>query len=574
MNIATDFPGTVPVRDMDGYDELLESIRRKFNNAVGDEDGWRLYSTTATCDLYQIIIDTIPQEAQQHYNCNSCRGFVNRYGWLVTINPDTGYQVPVMWDPDQTSKFFRPAVRKIYDTVKHARVSGCFITERTELGTAVTGPWSHMAVNMPQHLIFRSAKSWETVNDESARISEDRRLLHQALVKYPVEVLASAVNILISGQISGGNLVVENAEWMLKVAKRWKELAEEKTQHTDYSTDNYVWATAANAPKGWCHLNSNLLGTLLDDLVDGVNINTIIKKFEEKSAPTNYQRPQAAPSAGAVALAEKRFEELGLAPSLKRRFAKLEEIPTIWTPAVEPVKEDVPKGIFADLVTKDTKKTRDYANDVMGLPPQKITWEKFRKTFIESGKVKSIDILLNQRQLYPFTAIVTAADMEAPPIILWDKPDERNPMSWYIYSNRDGSSGNFPIEWNLSDSTNMGMVVAKVTAITEQPNMWTNWLRNPQDKGIIFIIEDCRDQHMIQSGKGSLGLFPTNVRKDLYDIRSVIEAYNRKHIPENAAEATACGIILQAGVPDFGNTAVICVTTELGKAKYVIDRWE
>ena len=98
------------LREHDGYEELLAGIRREFGENT--KDGKTPLFTTDAGELYGLLLGCIPKEARQHYNCNACRHFVNRYGGLVKIDEKTGKQTPVMW-PETVPPFFADAVKKI-----------------------------------------------------------------------------------------------------------------------------------------------------------------------------------------------------------------------------------------------------------------------------------------------------------------------------------------------------------------------------------------------------------------------------------------------------------------------------
>ena len=69
-------------RANDGYEELLECIRRSFAEAAKKDGSEPLFRTDAN-GLYDLFLNNLPAEARQHYNCNACRSFVNHYGGLV-----------------------------------------------------------------------------------------------------------------------------------------------------------------------------------------------------------------------------------------------------------------------------------------------------------------------------------------------------------------------------------------------------------------------------------------------------------------------------------------------------------
>jgi hypothetical protein len=69
-----------------------------------------------------------------------------------------------------------------------------------------------------------------------------------------------------------------------------------------------------------------MIGTLLEDIHVGLPFDDFKAKFAAKMHPLQYQRPQAAPKVGAIAQAEKLVEQLGIVRSLKRRFARLDDL--------------------------------------------------------------------------------------------------------------------------------------------------------------------------------------------------------------------------------------------------------
>jgi hypothetical protein len=70
-------------RTNDGYDHLEKMIKESFKDAIANHEV--LYTTDCE-NLYDIFLQNLPEDARQHYTCNACRNFVNRYGGLVTID--------------------------------------------------------------------------------------------------------------------------------------------------------------------------------------------------------------------------------------------------------------------------------------------------------------------------------------------------------------------------------------------------------------------------------------------------------------------------------------------------------
>lgn len=523
-------------RENDGYGELLAGIRQEFDKST--KDGSTPLFTTNTGDLYGLLLDGIPEEARQHYNCNACRHFVNRYGGLVKIDEKTGKQTPVMW-PEKAPAFFSEAVKKIRRKVSAATVTGVFITSERQLGTPVTGSWEHMAVKIPESMVHH--KRLKNAFQEAAEKAEDYGLLASAIGKYRTETVETAVNLLRSEALYRSENVLGMAEWFLEVL----QLVKEKR-----ATRNIIWYKAATAPVGFCHISSNVIGTLLDDIAAGYDFNTVSRKFAEKMNPLQYQRPQAAPSAGNVAQAERIVEKLGIANSLKRRYARLDEIQTIWRPM--PIKKvgGVSAGVFARVATKEQQ--RETPNAMSG-PTVTITWEKFRRTVL--GSARKIEFYVPGKEDC-YTAILTAENQEAPPIILWDTEENRNPFSWYVYS-----GGSTPSRWNLLPG------YVEVTGVTLQPNLWQPGYEY-RGASVIFILKGAKDRDRRNTG---LALFPEVLKSELHEVRSTIEAYSKSEKLGGADEASACGVRLQKGL---NWNARFRVTTDIGTTIYKLDRWD
>lgn len=518
----------------DGYEAFLESIRRDFAEAL--EDSPPLFSTNAS-GLFPTFLDNLPDDARQHYTCNACRQFVERYGGLVTIAPD-GETTPVFWSLRRdVPAFFRRAVVALNRAVSDARVTGVFFYDRQVWGQPVTGDWHHMAV-MPDTAYSNALM---TPAQHMAEKREDFKTLITALHDFPIDVVRQAVNLLRSDTLYRSEKVLGVAEWLYGLHLSRQETKNAKLRH------NMTWLAVYKAPAGFCHVRSTMIGTLLEDIAAGRSFDTIKSRFEAKMNPTRYQRPQAAPTAGNIKQAEAVVSKLGIERALERRFARLEELPLIWKPQPPALSVNGGNGVFSHLQPKGTNKMQE-------IVPHSVimTWEKFSRQVLPNAA--AIEFLTGHDQKH-YAAILTAVHEDTPPIIQWDRPERRNPFSWYVYS-----GGSLAKDWNLAAG-----VYVPVTGICLQPSMWQPGFDH-HGKSIFLLLEGARDSHV-----NGLCLFPEILRSDLHGIRATIEAYSKSGKPSGQDTATACGIRLQSGIP---MSITLLVTTDIGKQVYVIDRWD
>lgn len=523
------------IRETDGYETLLSGMRRSFAQAAEDEAG--LLFITDAADLYALFLENLPREARQCYNCSACRRFVNRYGRLVSVDGESGKQTGIMWN-GQIPEFFRQAVEAVKAKVETARITGIFITDKRELGSAQTGIWTHMAVNVPERMVYRGRI--RTAFQEAARKEEDYKVLRSSILKYQQKDVETAVNLLRSDAFYRGEQILRMAEWFLETVK---------LVHGRAEAENLLWHRAASAPSGFCHIPAGIVGALLDDIAEGYDVSVIRERFNEKMHPLRYQRPQAAPAAGNVQQAEEIVAKLGLEKSLKRRYARLEEVPAIWKPVRE--KTSAVGGVFAGIPVK--KKERG-ARSQAEAPETVITFEKFRRTVLAGAE--KIELLVSSHN-DSYAALVTAAYFDAPPILRWDWEEERNPFSWYLYTN--GSSCE---RWNLSPGWN------EVTAVVLQPNMWSSRPCGYAGSGAMFVLKGARDRN----GAPSACLFPNFLRGELHEVRATIEAYSNCTEISGKEDADACGLLIQSSSKNL--SVKLRVVSDVGAALYKIDRWD
>ena len=530
-------------RPDDGYVHLLDYIRKSFNEAIKNDTP--LFLTNVE-NLYDIFLAGLPEDARQHYNCHECRRFVNNYGGLVTID-EYGNTHPVMWDfiPPE---FFYSAILDVETAVLNAKVIGVFFTSERRFGVPKTGVWEHMSVELPLYhrpFMYRGHNKLQTAGQKMAEKKEDYKMLRNAVMKYKRSTVESAVNLLQSNSLYRSEKTLGIAEWFLDIVNMSRT---GKEPYDSRKFTNILWLKVATAPAGFCHISSSMIGTLLDDIQDGMDFDTVKRRFDEKMNPTKYQRPKAAPTAQNVARAEEIVVKLGIANSLKRRFARLDEIQKVWVPKVDVMK--APYGVFGDIKTKEEL---NKPKPLIGHGTT-MTWDKFQRTVLP--KAKKIEVKLGYGR-DSYSALVTAADPEAPPILQWDSEDIRNPVSWYLYS-----SGSYAADWNLRSGD-----YVEVTGIAMQPNMWRLDWDDHHGQGVFFILKGCKDLK-----NKSSALFPEILRSELREVRATIEAYSNTHPLSGDWEADACGLRYQSGGENW--ECNLRVTTDVGTSLYKLDRWD
>lgn len=525
------------------YDAFLKKINDRVATLIAD--GRHLFLTDIEpAGLWGAYILAFMEDKadQQYHTCNTCRHFIERYGNVVVINDD-GTVEPALWHEDITPARYREAVKAMRRLVLTGIVTGPLVSSEEVLGHAKTGIWSHLHLRLPQDYVFPKTKV-QTAGQKAAELREDHKNMKRALAEFPLELLNKALTLLEQDALYRSEKVRGPVAWLQSLQN-----ALVVTKAKGKVRDNIIWQAVASAPTGYCHPRSSMAGTLLEDLEKGLDFENVSKRFAAKMHPLAYQRPQAAPTAGNIKRGEEIIEKLGLTRSLERRFARLDEVQTIWKPKAQ---EAAPTtgGVFGHLKPKDTTELPS-----MSVPPTHITFEKFVKTVLD--KATALEVYVSGGRM-PFYGTVTAEHADAPPIFQWDSLENRNPVSWYTYNG--GSSAE---QWGIA-----GGKFHPVSGVMLQPTMWAGEKFEHQGKGAVLIIDGASDTR-----DGGNGLFPECLIADLREVRATIEAYSRsaKIGGKDTAGANGIGISGSAKAPP---SVHVRATINGQRLEYIIDRWD
>lgn len=519
------------------YTDFLSRLNARFlANCAG---GARPLFTTDVAGLWDAYLGSFTDpDVRQYHNCHACRRFIERFGGLVTIYDD-GILAPAIWHLDTAPpEAYRQAVATMARMVCRAKVTGVFLSSDPVWGTPVTGVWRHFAVQPTMSMIFKRAT--QTAGQAMAEKREDFRTVMDALGEFTQPHLETALALLQTDALYRSEKVLGQAEWLhaLHVAR--------DAVHGPRRA-NVVWRAVATAPAGFCHPRSSMIGTLLEDIAAGMSFDEVSRRFADKMHPLQYQRPQAAPKAGAIDAAEKTVAQLQAAGSLLRRFCRVDEVQAVWRPV--PRKNDAPAdGVFGHLKPKDAKP----AATNIRIPAQTMTWEKFQRTVLPAAE--RIQFLAPDRGSY--VALVTAVHPDAPPILQWDRADARNPVSWYFWHG-GATAASFGLR---------GGQFHDVEAITLKPSMWNGGFEH-HGAGVMFIIAGARESRM-----AGAAIFPEILKAEFHGIRSVIEAYSRKSSIQDMNAPHAAGVMLTKG--DNAWNATLRVWSAGRSQEYRLDRWD
>lgn len=535
---------------VDQFPVLAAQLQASFTRALSLGVGEVLYTTDAD-DLFEHYLSGFDsEEERQHHNCSCCRHFLQRYGSLVIINAQGGV-VPAMWaylDAAKVPEVYAFPVVRMLNRVKSAKITGIFKSKDVRWGDDATysrkhsRSFSHFRVTPPSRIL--STNRVLTARQEMAQLRQDFQMLRRGLEATSESVLRQALALFESEKANRHDKFKPLVTQLLALKL---QLAAGKPSNT------LLWQGVASLPVGGCNLTSSALGSLLQDLGNGMYVASATRRFNAVVYPLVYQRPTAAPTVGAVQAAEKLVEKLGLAPAFQRRFASLIELRhrIVWdsTSSAEPafmtgVAKPKPAGVFAGLSPQATP-----ATPVLPAGVKPVTMVKFLEML---PTFQALQVLLDGEK--PLGAITAAVDEAAPALLAWDKDDARNPYGWYKHVAVE------PAQFGLGSE-------AKVLAVVPVPAMWDN--PHTLHVGYVLVLEGAQETQLDDVG---LALLPEMLRADIRPAARVIAAHSDRTQLGQVAGQNAAGLVIRKGQPMGFRVAAVLPSG--ATAEFIIDRWE
>ncbi len=321
--------------------------------------------------LYRSYLAAFPEgtnpifrKATEH-ECSCCRHFIRRAGTAVAV---TDGVIRTVWDQAAESAPYpyNVVATSLRDLVRGASISDLFRVSQKEAsfgavttrslaeGKALT--WSHLYTGT-------IPKAFQAASPDQVR--GDYRTTVQVFKRGLVELAPSALDTVLA--LIEANNLYRGAEHKRAVVEFMA--AQQAHLSKDGRTQEIFAWTNATGPAS--RFRNTVIGTLVQDLSDGIDVERAVASFEQKVAPTNYKRTTAVITPAMVKKAMEIIEALGLEPALERRFATIKDISVNDVKWVDGRVKPAMKGGIGDVLMKaattspqSTKKDEERAEDI------------------------------------------------------------------------------------------------------------------------------------------------------------------------------------------------------------------
>ncbi len=331
---------------------------------VADIDGDALYAMYLAA--FPDGTNPIFRKNTEH-DCSCCKHFVRRAGAVIAIAADG--QVRTVWDEAATTApgFYAEVAARLRDAVRSAGVrdlfrvganEGCFGAVQTrslDAETQQARTWNHFYTGeIPRHL--RAALP----DTDRGNYRTTVQVFERGLIKLTPEALETVISLVSANSLYRGEEHKPALLGFQKLQREFLALGERERSL-------FVWA---NAGGQGARFRNTVIGTLVQDLSEGQELERAVRGFETKVAPQNYKRTTALITPGMVKKAMETIAELGLEPALERRFAVIGDVSVRDVKWVDGAVQPLMKGGIGDVLLKHAatngkpNKDEDRAEDI------------------------------------------------------------------------------------------------------------------------------------------------------------------------------------------------------------------
>lgn len=232
----------------------------------------------------------------------------------------------------------------------------------------------------------------------------------------------------------------------------------------------------------------------------------------------------------------------GYMPSLARRFARLDEVPEwLWT------RDSDAQKLYSEQVFKKERNALIHEGSTL-------SWEEFER------EVLPLAIALHFvpiNRLYDIGCLTTAMDMNAKPITVYDKPEQRNPFTTWIAQQMRHHRGSATYKWGVPINHEI-----EIIGITYPGYSFFSDERK-QDLIRLMVMYPARVIH----GQRGMGIFESELIPELKLVWPEIERFSADTSLPNPQEAFVC--LANSTHLEFE----LVVTTKEKRTRYFVDRY-
>jgi hypothetical protein len=391
-------------------------------------------------ELWDTYLNSFPTGSNPHYrertshDCSCCKQFIRAVGdvvaiidnkvvslWDIVVKNEPEYQAVV----DAMSKLIKNAAVKneageLTGAIEPRAIADYFLHEERTAGTDKNfeqltdgvKTWEHFFVNIPAayHVPKNSTPSRES---RLGDLRAHRDVFARGLAELAPDAVSAVQDLVNSNSLYKGAEKKPLLDQFAKLQKEYLKLDADGKRL-------FAWQKTKGLHGALAKFRNDVIGTLVEDLTDGVDLEVAVAKFEDKVHGSKYKRPTALVTKSMIANAKAKLEELGLTSALRRRYANVNDITVNNLIYVNRATRKIIEGdVFDDLMSGMGDKLNSRKLDKV----EEVSIENFIANIVPTAS--NIEIMLDNNLSNNLVSLIAPEDPTAGNLFKWN-----NNFSW------------------------------------------------------------------------------------------------------------------------------------------------
>lgn len=398
------------------FKEMASGVTNLFYVSVDKDEMWNLYLDSFPAGKNEIF------RKRREFDCSCCRHFVKTIGNVVAIKNG---ELITIWDFDTESEVYQPVVDAMSAYIKSKPIYSAWFCGEKAVGTLMNyemdeagkrvRKWDHFHVDIPAICEMRG---YASIPEAQGRFADKKNVFKRSLEEISMDAVDTVIELISQNSLYRGQEYKATVVAFKKEKEKYSKVPERKK---DLWCWEHVWAIGPSV----AGIRNTSIGTLLDNISKGMDIEEAVRAYEVIVAPANYKRPKAIFTKKMLEDAQKTVEELGYMNSLARRFATLDDI-------------TVNNILFSnrDAAARMAGNTSPFAEMAADMPinpkqfnrVEEISIEKFIQDVLPVAR--ELELFMESRFRPNIVSLIAPVNPEAKSMFKWD-----NGFSWAYAGN-------------------------------------------------------------------------------------------------------------------------------------------
>lgn len=386
----------------------IMSQHELFTVAIPGDEVWAQYLAAfpeGTNPIYRV---------RTTHDCSCCRNFIKNLGNVVAIIDG---EVVSVWHAEGLDEIYGTVAVALGTLVANAPINGVFRAREPKYGEQTTYELTKECTLRWDHLHAKIAARHYAGKDRERILGEFtgiQQVFKRGLEELKPEALDTVLELINSNALYRGEEHKRAVEAFHGLHHIYHNLQPKQREML-------IWANLAHPA---ARFRNTVIGTLVQDLSEGIELERAVKSFETKVAPTNYKRPTALITPSMVKDAMQTIKDLGLEPALERRFAKLSDVSVNDVLWVDNALRSQMKGGLESLLLEAAKALIQSDR----LKAEDISMDDFTRTVLP--QVTAMDVFMRNNQQGNLMSITAPVHGDGSSLFKWD-----NDFAWSYNGN-------------------------------------------------------------------------------------------------------------------------------------------